>query len=94
MDDSSTDTEVVMERSPKGRRGDALIPPMPRKNNDITIQEWKANIKECLQHGYVWCNTESKARRMSNDDIPIVVSICSACSMALTSWDRAVSVPL
>ena len=30
-DNSSTDTEVVMDRAPRGRRGEALIPPKPRK---------------------------------------------------------------
>ena len=39
-------------------------------------------------------DTESNARRMSKDEIPIEVSMCSACSIAFTSCDSAVSVPL
>jgi hypothetical protein len=39
-DNSSTDTEVVMNRAPRGRHGEALIPPKPRRNSNITKQEW------------------------------------------------------
>ena len=46
-DNSSTNTEVVMDRAPRGRRGEALIPPKLRKNSNISRQEWKADIKEC-----------------------------------------------
>ena len=53
---SSTDTEVVMDRAPRGRHGEALIPPKPKNNSNISRQEWKADTKECLQNNYVWCH--------------------------------------
>ena len=45
-----------MKKAPRGRHGESLISPKPRKNSNISRQEWKEDIKECLQNNYVWCH--------------------------------------
>jgi hypothetical protein len=54
-DNSSTDIEVVIDRSLGGKHGEALIPPEPRAKSNITRQEWKADVTECPQNNSVWC---------------------------------------